>query len=223
MKFSIIIPTLNEKHLIGSTIEACLKAGAGEIIVSDGGSTDGTLEIAQRLGCLIVEGNRGRGTQLRAGAEEAAGELLLFVHADSQLDASCLKQLQDYRESQSNRNCWGCFRQEIRQQGFLFRWLETGNAWRAAKRGYVYGDQAMWITQDLYESIGGFSNAPLMEDVIISERLRKIGSPVVLPGPVSIPGRHWEKRGVVRTTIRNWLLFQKYKMGVDPENIARKY
>lgn len=223
MKYSIIIPTLNEARLIEATIKACQDTGADEVIISDGGSTDATLEIAHRLECVTVDGNRGRGLQLGAGTKLASGELLLFVHADTRLAPSCLEQVQECCDTISHQRCWGCFRQEIRKPGRRYRWLETGNAWRAAKRGYVYGDQAMWITRNLYEEVGGFSSAPLMEDVIISERLRKIAMPFVLPGPVSIPGRHWEKRGVTRTTIRNWILFQKYKMGTDPEKIARNY
>ena len=223
MKFSIIIPTLNEEKLIGSSIEACLKAGGEEIIISDGGSTDRTVEIASRFNSILIDGSPGRGAQLRAAAEAASGDLFVFVHADTLIAPSCLEQIREFSDSIRHKNCWGCFRQKIRKPARRFRWLEEGNAWRAAKRGYVYGDQAMWITRDLYHQVGGFSKDPLMEDVIISERLRKISMPAVLPGPVYLTGRHWERRGVVRTTIRNWILFQKYKTGVNPKSIAQKY
>ena len=223
MKFSIVIPTLNESVLIDSTIKASQAAGADEIIVCDGGSSDTTVSIAEGLGCRVIETELGRGRQLHAGAAAAKGDIFVFVHADSQLGPACLDQINACLPQLDPMAQWGCFRQQIRLAGRRYRWLESGNAWRASKRGYVYGDQALWIHRNLYEDVGGFAEVPLMEDVLISETLRKRKPPVLLPGPVSIPGRHWEKRGVIRTTIRNWSLFIRYRMGTPPAVLAKRY
>ncbi len=223
MKFSIVIPTLNECVLIESTISSCQAAGANEIIVCDGGSSDATVSIAEGLGCRVIDTEPGRGRQLNAGAAAAKGDILVFVHADTQLGPACLNQINACLPQLDPMAQWGCFRQQIRLAGRRYRWLESGNAWRASKRGYVYGDQALWIHRNLYEDVGGFAEVPLMEDVLISEILRKRKPPVLLPGPVSIPGRHWEKRGVVRTTIRNWILFLRYQLGTQPTDLAKHY
>ena len=219
LRISVVIPVLNEEQLIGSAIDSAWLAGADEVIVCDGGSTDNTLSAAGRRDCHIVNSATGRGYQLAAGCHVATGDLLVFLHADCQFSDQCLQQIRQL----PNEPVWGCFEQRIDREGRRFRWLEKGNRWRARVRKVVYGDQAMWVTRQAYDRAGGFADVPLMEDVLLSDALRKIAAPVVLPGPLTIPSRHWHRKGVVRTTARNWLLFGMFRCGVPADRIAKLY
>ena len=223
MKISIVIPTLDEHRLIAKTIESCRLAGAEEIIVCDGGSHDGTQTIANELRCKVVRAKTGRGRQLAAGAAQATGDVILFLHADTQLSVNCLKQIRQC-VMESSRTCvWGCYCQKIQARNWRYRLVERGNRWRAAVRHVVYGDQAMWITRELYQKTSGFADVPLMEDVMMSDELKKISRPVILPGPITIPTRHWQRMGVCLTTLRNWYLFQRFRFGMSAEQVADRY
>jgi rSAM/selenodomain-associated transferase 2 len=223
LQFSVVIPALNEGELIAGTIRSCQAAGASEIIVCDGGSRDDTVAIARRLGCVVLSEVPGRGRQLAAGARRAKGHTLVFVHADTRLSRGCLRQIEDHLASCQPADAWGGFRQRIDASGWRYRWLERGNAWRASWRQLVYGDQAMWITQNLYQRVGGFAEVPLMEDVMICDQLKLIVPPALLPGPIHLSPRHWQGRGVTRTTLRNWYLFHRFRRGVTPTQLARRY
>ncbi len=222
MKFSIIIPTLNEARWLPGTLESCRRAGDAEIIVCDGGSDDTTRLLASQMGCRVLQTPAGRGTQMAQGARLAEGDVLVFLHADSRLTPNCLQQIRDHLDPPDTM-AWGCFEQEIESPAAIYRWLERGNAWRARKRGLVYGDQTMWFVRELYQQIGGFDEIPLMEDVVISDRLQHVGKPRILPGPVQIADRHWKRLGVLRTTLRNWYFLQRFRWGVSPEELAQRY
>jgi rSAM/selenodomain-associated transferase 2 len=229
MNVSAIIPTLNEASHIAETIAAARSARFDEIIVVDGGSTDGTLEIArseaeglQPLGFLrALTSSPGRAAQQNLGAAYSRGEVLCFLHADCQPAPGAADAI---RASLADpRVIGGCFVQRIDADGWRYRVLEWGNLRRVLWFGLAYGDQGIFVQRHVFAAIGGFPDWPLMEDVELSRRLRGRGRFVVLRQPLAVSARRWQKRGVVRQTLRNWLLLALFFAGVSPERLARFY
>ncbi len=221
VKISIVIPVINEATTIANAIERAWQCGADELIVVDGGSTDGTIELVQQLDCTLLSGATGRGRQMNHGAQSAQGDVLLFLHADNWLGPGACQQIRT--ASRSVNSLWGGFRQRIANPAKKYRWLEAGNAWRANWHRLIYGDQAMFISSQLFRSVHGFPDQPLMEDFEISRILGRVARPVLLPGPVHVSARRWEQNGVVRQTLLNWTLVTKYRLGYIPEQLQRSY
>jgi rSAM/selenodomain-associated transferase 2 len=220
MHVSVIIPALNEGPVILRAIESALRAGADDVLVADGGSDDGTPDIARNAHVRVVAAPRGRALQQNAAAAAAQGDWLLFLHADNWLSEASIRQLQS--AGGSDRPCGG-FYQAIEASGLAFRWLEKGNAWRVRWRGLAYGDQGIWVRRDLFWAVGGFPPVPLMEDVLLMKRLRRRSWPILLPGPLHVDARRWQRRGVVRQTLTNWCLLVGLHLGVSPARLARYY
>jgi rSAM/selenodomain-associated transferase 2 len=221
---SIIIPTLNEASVIGYALDSVWSLVDVEIIVSDGGSEDDTVRIARRFSgggmrkVIVVEGPRGRGRQLAAGAAVARGEILVFLHADNQLSTNFVEQLE-----RAGWPPWGAFRQRIDEPRWRYRLLEWGNALRVRLMGRVFGDQAMFVRRDLYEQVGGFARVSLMEDVMISRQLRAVRWPRLLAGPVVVSARRWQRRGVLRQTWLNWRIQFAFLCGTTPDELSKRY
>jgi rSAM/selenodomain-associated transferase 2 len=216
---SVVIPAINEEVAIVPAIESAFDAGAGEVILADGGSSDQTVEQAkQHRVSKVVHSLPGRGTQMNAGAALADREFVLFLHADNVLTKECLEQLCDHSVC-----VWGAYRQRIDSPRRVYRWIEYGNAKRVQMRGMAFGDQAIFVRTDAFRKAGGFADISLMEDVELSRRLRGVAKPVLLLGPVKISARRWEKNGVIRQTLLNWRLQLQYAMGASPEKLRRKY
>ncbi|MCG8652953.1 MAG: TIGR04283 family arsenosugar biosynthesis glycosyltransferase [Pirellulales bacterium] len=216
---SVVIPAINEEASIAASVESALLAGAGEVIVCDGGSTDQTHARARQAGAAkIVQSLPGRGIQLNAGAMFAEGRFVLFLHADNRLGQACLQQICEHSEAK-----WGAFRQRIDSPRWIFRAIERGNTLRVQWRRMPFGDQAIFVQRELWKQQRGYAEIPLMEDVEFSKRLRKIAKPLLLDGPVTISARRWQKRGVLRQTLLNWSLQIAYFFGADPENLVRRY
>lgn len=227
---SVVIPALNESENVVRAIESARQSGAGEIIVCDGGSSDGTMEAARRTGGTVITAPRGRGRQLRAGAAASTGALLLFLHADSWLSDACLPELvqransmERSRFGQEGQRFWGAFCQRIEADGRMYRALERGNAARVRWRGLPMGDQAMFVSRAFYDQVGGFADLPLMEDVDLSIRLRRSAWPELLVGPVHTSARRWEKRGIVRQTLQNWGIQLFHACGVSEQRLHQWY
>lgn len=216
---SVIIPVLNEQHCIADAIRSAHRAGAGEVIVSDGGSTDDTQIAATSAGATKwVRSFPGRGTQLAGGLSIAQKDIVLFLHADNELDQTCLTQI-----CQLDSFVWGAFRQRIDSDRRVYRMIEAGNAARVRWKSMAFGDQAIFADRKTLLNHGGVAEIPLMEDVEMSGRLRRLGKPVLLDGPVRISSRRWEQTGVVRQTLRNWWLQCRYAAGASPSDLAKRY
>lgn len=221
---SIVIPALNEQAAIERAIRSALALGSVdvpvEVIVVDGGSNDQTIEIATAAGATVVVSEQGRGIQLARGAEEAKGQIVLFLHADCWLASKAGEQLRLAIED--NGVLWGAFYQSIEARGLRYRLLEAGN-WLRARWGLPYGDQGIFVRTETLAVVGGVAPLPLMEDVELSDRLRKVVKPKLLPGPLHISARRWKKRGVVRQTLLNWRLLAAWRRGASAQDLAKRY
>lgn len=220
-ELSIIIPVLNEEPTIAAAIERAWCLHPLEVLVVDGGSRDRTAALAQAAGATVLHAPQGRGVQQNAGAHQAQGAVLLFLHADTWLAPQATVQLEHALARDDVH--WGAFQQQIEAEGALYRWLERGNAWRAGVRGRPYGDQGIFVRRSAFEHVGGFPEVQLMEDVLLARALRRLSRPVLLPGPIHVSPRHWERRGVIRQTLVNWGLLALAAVGVPPDRLAQWY
>lgn len=221
MQISVVIPTWNERRQIAEAIQSVRLAGPCEVVIADGGSDDGTVNCCDGAD-RVISSARGRATQMNAGAAAAAGDWLVFLHADCRLEPDTLQCLQSVLATSSAQ--WGCFRQRINRSGCVYRVLERGNEWRVRLLGWVYGDQCLFVSRRLFEEVGGYPTLSIMEDLYLSKRLKRSGRPVVMTShPISVSARHWDGRGVWRQTLRNWWLIGLAHLGVSSDRLARGY
>ena len=220
MQVSVIVPALNEEERIAEAIDRAWLAGANEVIVADGGSTDRTVAICLQSHCLLIECKPGRAAQQNAGAAAASGSVLLFLHADCSLAEGSVAQIV---RAVGDGHQFGAFQQRIEAPGMLYRWLEWGNARRVLWWGLAYGDQAIFIDRELFMKLGMFADVKLMEDLLLMRSARKHSWPVLLPGPLHVSARRWQKHGVIRQTLRNWLLVAAWKCGISTDRLAAFY
>ena len=218
-EITVVIPALNEEQVIRRSVHSAVSAGAIEVIVSDGGSRDQTVERAIEAGASsVVRSMPGRGVQMNFAAHLATGQFILFLHADNELPEQALRQICVHEEA-----AWGAFQQQIDSRRKVYRLIEWGNDLRVRWRQVPFGDQGMFVRRTLFEELGGFAEIPLMEDVELSHRLRKVQAPVLLQGPLQISARRWEKKGVLRQTLTNWMIQLSYARGISVEQLAQKY
>ena len=220
MKISVVIPIINEANIIGHAIARAWAAGADEVIVVDGGSTDGSLDIVKRANCQLVHSEPGRGGQQNAGAKASSGDVVLFLHADTWLDEDACQQIRTSGDGVSN--VCGAFRQKIENEKRIYRWIESGNALRIRWRRLFYGDQGIFVCRKLFQSVGGFPEEPFMEDFILARKLRK-HRPLLLDGPIHVDARRWNTNGPLRQTFRNWCIVTLYYLGIQPKTLVRLY
>ena len=222
MTLSIIMPVLNE----AATIEAALRAltpyraRGVEVIVVDGGSSDGTAELAHPLADKTLTAPRGRAHQMNAGAAAARGDVLLFLHADTRLPDNA-DALVGERLARSGR-AWGRFDVGFDEGGFL-RMIAFMMNLRSRASGVATGDQAMFVTRGAFQTVGGFPPIPLMEDIALSARLKRMSRPLCLGVRVTTSGRRWRRHGLLRTMLLMWRLRLAYFLGTDPARLARAY
>jgi len=221
MKLSVILPVLDEAGGIVEALTALapLRARGVEVVVADGGSGDATVALARPLADIVVAAPRGRGSQMNAGAAAAHGDVLLFLHADTRLppEADALIRGGLARTGRA----WGRFDVRIAGAHRLFRVIAAAMNLRSRLTGIATGDQAIFATRPAFGP--GFPDIPLMEDIAITRRLKRIGPPLCLAGPVVTSGRRWEKHGVTRTILLMWWLRFAYLLGADPARLARSY
>ena len=217
---SIIIPVLNEGTYLESALHhlSHLRKVGVELVVADGGSTDGTLSCATAVD-HFVHAPKGRAAQMNAGAAIATGRILLFLHADTTLPESAARAVLD-----ATTECaWGRFDVAIDGRSPMLRVVGQMMNWRSRWSGIATGDQAIFVRREVFERVGGFPLQALMEDVELSRRLRRIGRPACLRDRVVTSGRRWERNGVWRTIGLMWTLRLRYWLGASPEELAKAY
>lgn len=219
---SIVVPTLNEASGIEVMLEALqpLHARGVEFVLADGGSSDGTTQLAARWVDAVATSERGRAVQMNAGAALARADRLLFLHADTRLpplaDVQVLQAL-------AGDACWGRFDVHIEGLPRMLRIVAALMNLRSRLSGIATGDQAIFVTREAFRRVGGFPSQPLMEDIELSRRLKRLGRPACLRARVCTSGRRWEQRGVLRTILLMWRLRWRYWRGEPAARLAEAY
>ena len=222
-RISIIIPALNEARGIADTLRPLqqVRARGHEVIVVDGGSADGTMEIARPLADRVIASESGRARQQNAGARSATGGVLLFLHADTLLPAEADRLVIDGL-MRSGRG-WGRFDVRLSGRAPALRVVERMMNLRSRVTGIATGDQAIFARAGWFRRAGGFPAIPLMEDVALSAAFRRMGRPLCLRERVLTSSRRWEERGALRTILLMWRLRAEYALGADPARLAERY
>lgn len=219
---AVIIPALNEEAGIAAAIASAREAGADEIIVVDGGSTDRTVAIAASQAVVVSSQTAGRAIQQNLGAQVSSGDIFLFLHADCRLSPNCVADVRRCLAAEQNV-VGGCFRQVIDAPGLSYRVVEIGNSWRAKLLRCPYGDQGIFVRADIFRRLGGFPELKLMEDLFFCRKLRKTGRMLLLKSSLTVSARRWQQRGVITQTLRNWALVSAAFMGASPDRLSRFY
>ena len=226
-QLSIIVPLLDEaaalplllQRLSGMAREGC------EIIIADGGSTDGSLAILQQVdfGCKVVHAPRGRARQMNAGAasssSSSSNHALLFLHADTCLPDGAI----DLIASALEKSCWGRFDVRISGHAPMLKVIASMMNWRSRLSGIATGDQAMFVSRAAFDQVNGFPDQALMEDIALSTRLRALARPACIAQRALTSGRRWEQHGVWRTMALMWRLRFAYWRGVPAAELAKAY
>jgi rSAM/selenodomain-associated transferase 2 len=231
MRVAIVVPTLNEETTIVNTLRAALAAlgppaarhAGDELVVSDGGSTDRTVELARTLGARVVTGPAGRGGQLNRGAAATTAEILLFLHADTTLPAGALAAIRGALGGSGGQPIGGAFLMRFDDDRPLLRlggWLIN---LRTRATRLPLGDQAHFVARAAFSQLGGYRDWPILEDLDFAWRLRRHGRTVILKQRVTTGARRFVELGVARTVATNWLIWFLFVAGVSPRRLARLY
>ena len=223
MRFSIIMPVLNEEAMLERQLCQLARVCAPydcELLIVDGGSADQTVAIAQRFG-RVIRSPRGRAVQMNNGAAVAAGDIYLFLHADTVLPDEAFVAIE--RACAAPGVVGGAFRLCFNCHKLAYRLVASAANLRSRWRGIFTGDQAYFVRADSFKAIGGFPDIALMEDLEIITRLRKIGKVVLLPHYVTTSARRHQKVGLARSVLFMWYLRTLYRFGVSPERLQRRY
>ena len=217
-----MLPALNEAPGIAAALEALgpLRERGHEVIVADGGSTDGTRDLAAGGADRVLAAARGRARQMNAGAEVATGGVIVFLHADTKLPPEADRAV---FEALGDRPGWGSFAVRLSGSHPAFRVIEGMISLRSRLSGIATGDQAIFVARDLFRAAGGYADLALLEDVDLCRRLRRLARPVRPRAPVVTSSRRWEAGGIARTTALMWWIRGAYALGVSPDRLARHY
>ena len=219
-KISIIIPVLNEAKILEQTLSRLhSELGHHELIIVDGGSTDGSTCIAEKYGKVLIS-ERGRSKQLNAGAAAASGNILIFLHADIWLELGALAAVET---ALSLGYVGGGFRQKIDGKNMLYRAIEIAGNIRGKYLKVFYGDSGIFLSRAAFEQIGGFPEMPILEEMEFSKALRQLGKTTLVTPHIHISARRWETKGIIRTTANNWLITLLYFLKFSPEQLAKLY
>ena len=217
---SVIIPILNEAKILDKTLSQLQpELERHELIMVDGGSNDNSIRIAKKYGEVITS-TRGRAKQLNAGAAAATGDILLFLHADIWLEPGALAAVES---ALSSGYIGGGFHQKIDGKSILYRVIEIAGNVRGKYLKVFYGDSGIFVARPDFEKIGGFPDIPILEEMEFSKELRKLGKTTLVAPCIHISARRWETRGIVRTTLNNYLITLLYFLKISPERLAELY
>lgn len=227
-KISIIVPVLNEKETLRRTLEPLEKFPKAEVVIVDGGSTDGTVALLQAWlnrpspqERVVLYGDRGRARQMNAGAKRATGEIFLFLHADCLLPEGAIDAIAEAVASPAAAG--GAFRFRVDSERVFLNVVEKLANLRSRFLQLPYGDQGIFVRREVFERLGGYADLPLMEDVDFVLRLKKAGEIVLLAKEITTSPRRWLREGIYYTSLRNLFLLTLYLGGVSPRRLARWY
>ena len=222
-RISVVIPVRNEASLIVATLTSLKiwRANGHEIIVVDGNSTDTTATIAVPLCDSVMHTSPGRAAQMNAGAAAAQGDLIVFLHVDTVLPPNAEAQLLSI--GGDDRDYWGRFDVRLDARPIIYRVIETLMNWRSRLSGIATGDQAIFVSRNLFERSGGFPPLALMEDIALSAKLRREVRPTCLRTRVKTSARRWQADGVAVTILKMWGLRAAFFFGVAPERLRAVY
>jgi len=217
---TFVIPVLNEAAVIGALLRDLRQRYPGsQLIVVDGGSSDGSVEAALPLCDQLLLAERGRARQMNLGGQAALAPYLAFLHADSTPTVS----LDVLRSCLQSSPCWGFCRVRLDGSGWAMRMIEWCMNARSRFTSVATGDQMLMVSNAVFRTSGGFADMPLMEDVEYCKRLRRLAPPVIVAEPVMTSSRRWEEGGTAATVARMWLLRLAYWLHVPPETLWRFY
>jgi rSAM/selenodomain-associated transferase 2 len=223
MKISIVIPVLNEAPLVVQNLSALqpLRAVGHELILVDGGSDDSTVLLSEPFVDQTIRSFKGRSRQMNSGAMAAKEEILLFLHIDTLLPEGADRLIVNGMEREMKS--WGRF--DVRLSGGhpLFRVVDWLMNWRSRITGIATGDQAIFVQKKLFRTVGGFPDIDLMEDIVLSKRLKRYSLPCCLWHRVLTSSRRWEKKGMVHTILLMWFLRGAFFLRVNPNRLAKFY
>jgi rSAM/selenodomain-associated transferase 2 len=221
MKYSIIIPTLNEAPIITSTLTRLQTLRpVVEIIIADGGSTDNTVDLAAAYADQVISSAPGRALQMNAGASQANGDVLIFLHADTLLPEKALDLI---KQSISSTSPWGRFDIRLSGRQFMFRVIAQMMNWRSRLTGIATGDQVIFVSKEAFYAAGQYPEINLMEDIALCKALNTISTPVCLNAKVTSSSRRWEQNGIFQTIVLMWVIRLLCFLGADPNVLAQLY
>ena len=217
---SVIIPVLNEAKILDKTLSQLQPELEGhELIVVDGGSTDNSVQIAEKYG-KVIKSERGRAKQLNAGANAANGDILIFLHADVWLEKGAFNAVE---AALSSGYIGGGFLQKIDGKSYLYRIIEFTADMRGKYLKVFYGDSGIFVRRTDFQQIGRFPDVPIMEEMGFSKELRRLGKTKMVKPHIHISARRWERNGIINTTAKNWLITFLYSMGFSLDRLAKLY
>ena len=217
-----MIPVLNEAATIADWLQRlrALVGDSWEIRVVDGGSCDATVEVARSWCDQMSVSAPGRALQMNEGARDPSGDVLLFLHADTQLPQDFAQQMQDFLRCSAQ---WGRFDVRLDGPNLLFRVIECMMNLRSRLTAIATGDQAIFMRPEFFQRLTGFSSIPLMEDVEFSARARRLSRPFCSRSRVVTSSRRWQRNGIIRTVLLMWWLRLAFYIGVSPQRLHRWY
>ena len=221
MKISIIIPVINEERNLSATLKSLqlFRSQGHEIIVVDGGSVDNSVSIAQDNADTVIVSQPGRAIQMNNGASVATGDVFLFLHADTFLPVEAEALITKV----AGDSFWGYFDIRLSGNNIVFRLIEWLINHRSRLSSIATGDQAIFVTRNIFHNVGAYPEIKLMEDIEISRLLKRIVTPIRLRAPVLTSSRRWEEKGITSTVLLMWRLRLLYFFGVSPDKLSRMY
>ena len=219
MKVSIIVPTLNEELVLEKTLTQFQQLSPHELIVSDGGSDDDTRNIAGRFSHRVITGSAGRALQMNVGADEATGDILLFLHADSRIEPESYRKM--LQCMQNPKWIGGAFTLCIESGKWSLKLIALLANIRSKYFGLAYGDQGFFVRKEVFKDMNGFSPLPICEDLDFYHRLRKKGPVILLKEKAHTSPRRWIKEGILFTTARNTLIAVLFGLGFPPHILTK--